>query len=165
VAEVAGILVLGGGILLMAQGVFTMDESRKLLPFALGTACATAAYSLLDGIGARLSGDAMAYVGWLFFFEMVIFTSFTLLTRGTAPLRAPRSTWGMAAVASVASLLAYAIAIWAMTVAPIALVSALRETSILFAVLIGWLLFGDRMHAGKAAAAALIVGGVVLTRL
>ena len=53
----------------------------------------------------------------------------------------------------------------AMTVAPIALVSALRETSILFAVLIGWIAFGDRMDAGKALGAVLIVGGVVLTRL
>jgi drug/metabolite transporter (DMT)-like permease len=52
-----------------------------------------------------------------------------------------------------------------MTVAPIALVTALRETSILFAVLIGWLVFGDRMDRGKAVAAFMIVGGVVLTRL
>jgi drug/metabolite transporter (DMT)-like permease len=52
-----------------------------------------------------------------------------------------------------------------MTVAPIALVAALRETSILFAVLIGWLVFGERMTPNKAVAAALIVGGVVLTRL
>jgi drug/metabolite transporter (DMT)-like permease len=52
-----------------------------------------------------------------------------------------------------------------MTIAPIALVTALRETSILFAVLIGWALFGEQMNRGKAVAAALIVGGVVLTRV
>ena len=60
---------------------------------------------------------------------------------------------------------AYAIAVWAMTVAPIALVGALRETSILFAVLIGWLWFGERMDRMKAGAAAAIVLGIALTRL
>jgi drug/metabolite transporter (DMT)-like permease len=68
-------------------------------------------------------------------------------------------------VAAAASYVAYAIVVWAMTVAPIAVVTALRETSILFAVLIGWLAFGDKMDRGKAIAAALIVIGVVLTRL
>ena len=68
-------------------------------------------------------------------------------------------------VAAGASYAAYAIVVWAMTVAPIALVTALRETSILFAVLIGWLVFGERMDRAKAAAALLIVGGAAVTRL
>jgi drug/metabolite transporter (DMT)-like permease len=71
----------------------------------------------------------------------------------------------LGSLASVGSYGAYAIAVWAMTIAPIALVTALRETSILFAVLIGWALFGEQMNRGKAVAAALIVGGVVLTRV
>ena len=68
-------------------------------------------------------------------------------------------------VAAVASYSAYAIAVWAMTVAPIALVAALRETSILFAVLIGWLVFGERMDRQKMLAAGLIVAGVIVTRV
>ena len=68
-------------------------------------------------------------------------------------------------MAALASFGAYAIAVWAMTLAPIALVTALRETSILFAVLIGWLLFGEQMSRGKALAAGLILTGVALTRL
>ena len=71
----------------------------------------------------------------------------------------------MGLIAAAASFAAYAIAVWAMTVAPLALVAALRETSILFAVLMGWLLFGDSMDRGKSIAAVLIVSGVVLTRL
>ncbi len=55
--------------------------------------------------------------------------------------------------------------VWAMTVAPLAVVAALRETSILFAVLIGWLAFGERMGIDKAVAAVVIVAGVMLTRL
>jgi drug/metabolite transporter (DMT)-like permease len=67
--------------------------------------------------------------------------------------------------AATASCGAYAISIWAITKAPIALVAALRETSILFAVLIGWPAFHDRMSPGKALAALTIVVGVIVTRL
>ena len=79
----------------------------------------------------------------------------------------PRSlhAWRLGAVASAASYGAYAVSIWAMTFAPIALVAALRETSILFAVLIGWLIFGERMSREKAIAAGVIVAGVILSRL
>jgi drug/metabolite transporter (DMT)-like permease len=88
-----------------------------------------------------------------------------LMLKGRSVLRAPGHAWRLGIFTGAASLAAYAIAVWAMTQAPIALVAALRETSILFAVLIGWLFFGDKMNAGKAIAAALIVTGVVLTRL
>ncbi len=71
----------------------------------------------------------------------------------------------MGAFASAASYGAYAVSIGAMTLAPIAVVAALRETSILFAVLIGWLAFGERMSRDKAVAALVIVAGVMLTRL
>ena len=73
--------------------------------------------------------------------------------------------WGLGLLASAASYTAYAVVVWAMTQAPIALVTALRETSILFAVLIGWALFGERMNRSKLLAAGLVVSGVVLTRL
>ena len=163
--EYAGIAVLGLGIATMARGVFTDGESRRLLPFAFGSALATASYTLIDGMGARVSGDAIAYVGWIYVLDGILFAAGMAAMRGTQILRADARAWGMGAAASVASYGAYAISVWAMTVAPIALVAALRETSILFAVLIGWLVFGERMTRNKALAAALIVGGVVLTRL
>jgi len=163
--EVAGILVLGLGILLMAHGVFSNGESRRLLPFAIGSAMATAGYSLVDGLGARVAGDAGMYVAWLFLFDGLMFTSIVLPIYGTEILRADGRTWALGSLAAVASYGAYAVAVWAMTVAPIALVTALRETSILFAVLLGWLVFGDRMDRTKILAAGLIVSGVVLTRL
>ena len=164
-AEVAGVLLMGAGILAMARGVFTGGESRRLLPFALGSACATAGYSLVDGIGARVSGDAIAYVGWLFVVEGVLFTALVLALRGRHVIPAGARAWGVGALAAAASYAAYAISVWAMTVAPIALVAALRESSIFFAVLIGWLAFGERMRSEKVVAAMLIVAGVALTRL
>lgn len=163
--EYVGVFVLGLGILTMAQGVFSSGESRRLVPLAIGSAMATAGYSLVDGLGARVSGDATAYVGWLFALDALFFTPICLALRGRAVLVADRRAWVMGSLAAGASYGAYAIAVWAMTVAPIALVAALRETSILFAVLIGWVWFGERLGVTKAVAAALIVGGVVLTRL
>lgn len=163
--EYIGILVLGLGILLMARGVFSSGESRRLVPFALGSAMATAGYSLVDGLGARASGDAVAYVGWLFTLDAAFFTPVCIALRGRSVLRASGKVWTIGGLAATASYGAYAIAVWAMTIAPIALVAALRETSILFAVLIGWLVFGERMDRQKAFAAALIVAGVIVTRL
>lgn len=162
--EYVGIIILGLGISLMARGVFSSGESRKLLPFALGSAMATAGYSIVDGLGAREAGDAVAYVGWLFALDAVFFTPCCLALRGRSVLQANRKAWIMGSIAAVFSYGAYAIAVWAMTVAPIALVAALRETSILFAVLIGAVAFGEKMNQQKGIAAALIVAGVIVTR-
>lgn len=165
VFEAAGVVTLGAGILAMGRGAFLSGESARLVPLALASAAMTAGYSLVDGLGARISGDAVTYVAWLFVFDAMMFTPLMILLRGPGILRAGTSAWTLGALAAVLSYGAYAIAVWAMTLAPIALVTALRETSILFAVLIGWLIFGERMDRTKSAAALLILSGVVLTRL
>ena len=149
----------------MARGVFSNGESRRLLPFAFGSALATAGYTLADGLGARVAGDPLQYVGWLMILSACFYTPAAIALKGVAVIRASRKDWFLGMVAAAASFAAYAIAVWGMTVAPLALVAALRETSILFAVLLGWLLFGDRMDRGKVIAAVLIVTGIVLTRL
>lgn len=164
-AEYAGIAVLGFGILLMAQGVFAGGENRKLLPYALGSACATATYTLIDGSGARVSGDAVAYVAWVFVVDGLMFATGMIIWKGLQIVPREAKAWGVGMLAAAASYGAYGVSVWAMTIAPIAVVAALRETSILFAVLIGWLIFGETMTKGKAVAAAVIVGGVMLTRL
>jgi drug/metabolite transporter (DMT)-like permease len=163
--EYLAIAVLGFGILLMARGVFTRGEDRRLLPFALGSACATATYTMIDGLGARVAGDAAAYVAWVFVADGTFFTLGMLALRGWNVLPRDGRSWRLGLMASAASYGAYSVSIWAMTLAPIAVVAALRETSILFAVLIGWLAFGETMGRDKAVAAAVIVTGVMLTRL
>jgi len=159
-----GIVMLGAGILLMAQGVFRRGEDRRMLPFALGSACATAMYTMIDGMGARISGAPVAYVGWVFVADGLIFSTGMLALRGHAVIPREMRAWGLAVFAAAASYGAYAVSIWAMTLAPIATVAALRETSILFAVLIGWLVFGERMTRDKAVAAMVIVAGVMVMR-
>lgn len=163
--EYAGVVTIGLGIALMARGVFTSGESRRMLPFAAGSALATAGYSLVDGVGARVGGDATQYVAWLFFLDASVFAVISLVRAGPGVLSADRRAWGLGALAGGASLGAYWIAVWAMTVAPIALVAALRETSILFAVLLGALVFRERMDRAKLIAATAILAGVILTRI
>ncbi|MFT3690653.1 EamA family transporter [Paenirhodobacter sp.] len=159
-----GIGLLGIGLLFMARDSFRTGEGLRMLPFALGSAVATASYTLIDGIGGRVSGDVIGYVGWLLLFSGASFSAATALHRPTL-LRAVPREWVMAVGAALISYIAYAVPVWAMTRAPIALVAVLRETSILFAVLIGWLVFRERMTPGKALAAGLIVAGVMMTRV
>lgn len=159
------IAVLASGILFMARGIFSSGENRRMLPFALGSALATATYTLIDGTGARISNSAVAYVAWVFVADGLFFTLGMLALHGRKVIPTDGHAWRMGSLASAASFGAYAISIWAMTKAPIALVAALRETSILFAVLIGWLAFGERMTGEKLVASLIIVTGVILTRL
>lgn len=163
--EVAGILALGLGITMMGRGAFLSGESIRLVPLALASAAATAGYSIVDGLGARVAGDAALFVAWLFVLDAVLFTPTMLALRGVRTAIAPPRAWALGGLAATASYGAYAIAVWAMTEAPIALVAALRETSILFAVLIGWLVFSESMDRLKALSALVIVAGVVATRL
>jgi drug/metabolite transporter (DMT)-like permease len=163
--QVTSILVLGLGILAMSNGAFRSGESRRLVPLALASALMTAGYSIVDGLGARVAGNAAMYVAWLFVLDALIFTPVVMTLRGRAVIRAEPRVWLLGGAAAFFSYAAYAIVVWAMTEAPIALVTALRETSILFAVLIGWLAFGERMDRTKVTAAALILGGVILMRI
>ena len=163
--EYAGVALIGLGVLLMARGVFTSGEARVLIPFALGSAACTAGYSIVDGLGARVAGNATQYTAWLFMVNAVVFSGLTLVRSGTGRFKAPAKSWAIGTFAGGLSLSTYWIAIWAMTVAPIALVTALRETSVLFAVLIGVLWMGERAEKGKLVAALVIVSGVILVRI
>ena len=81
---VLGIVLVSFGILMMARGVFTSGENRGLLPFALLSAMGTMGYSIADGLGARASGNASGYVGWLFLIDALIFMVVAFGMRGRA---------------------------------------------------------------------------------
>ena len=159
-----GILVLGLGILLMARGVFNSDEDHKLIFLAVGSACATACYSLIDGLGARVMGDALAYVSWLLIFSAIFYTPVIFFLRGRSVLPQNSSQISVGLLTGFASFVAYAIVVWAMTQAPIALVTALRGSSILFAMIFGWFFFREQMDLSKVLAGIMIVIGIILTR-
>ena len=159
-----GILVLGLGILLMARGVFNSGENHKLIFLAVGSACATACYSLIDGLGARVMGDALAYVSWLLIFSAIFYTPVIFFLRGRSVLPQNSSQISVGLLTGFASFVAYAIVVWAMTQAPIALVTALRGSSILFAMIFGWFFFREQMGLSKVLAGIMIVIGIILTR-
>jgi drug/metabolite transporter (DMT)-like permease len=162
--QIVGVVAVGFGILMMAHGVFANDEQRELLPFALGAAMGTAGYSLADGIGARVSMQPSAFIGWVFVLDASLFTLWALAFKGFEILPKQPRVWALGLIAGSASVGAYWIAVWAMTVAPIALIATLRETSVLFAVLIGVLYLKERYDKTKVLAAFVIVCGVVLMR-
>jgi drug/metabolite transporter (DMT)-like permease len=163
----AGIAVLGCGIILIAflgrrrQAAF----DPVALGFALLTAGIVCAYTLVDGIGARTAGDPHAYSAALFVIDGIPLVLVALWMRGFSGLKPMREFLGRGMLGGAMSLGAYWIAIWAMTVAPIALVAALRETSVLWASLIAVVFLKEPFIAARAVAAALIVAGVALIRL
>jgi len=165
IKEYIGVALIGGGIILMAHGIFRNGEARVLIPFALGSALCTAGYSIVDGLGARVAGDASQFIAWILLFDMLFFTSSTLVTVGPRHYRASAKTWIIGSFAGALSLATYWIVVWAMTIAPIALVTALRETSVLFAVMIGVLLMKEKADLGKIIAALVVVTGVVVIRI
>ena len=163
--DIFSIIAIGIGIFILGIGVFSNKETVALLPFALCSAIGTAGYSITDGLGARASGDVTSYIGWLFFLDAVVFMFYAFFKRGLSIIPKKISVWILGLIAGSASVLAYWIAVWAMTIAPIALVAALRETSVLFAVLIGVLFFKESMGKSKIIASLIIVFGIIITRL
>jgi drug/metabolite transporter (DMT)-like permease len=160
------VLAIGLGVVLMSAkgGPNLASVPRKALAYALGTAAATASYTLVDGVGARLSGSASGFTLWMFAGDGAGMLACALAARGRAALPALLPAWRAGVAAGAMSLGSYWIAIWAFTRAPIALVAALRETSVLFAMLIAAFLLRERAGPWRWAAATLIASGVVLAR-
>jgi drug/metabolite transporter (DMT)-like permease len=161
----AAMLAIAGGILLIAVGGRGRRIERTALAWALGTACFTAAYTLVDGVGARIAGTAAGFILWLFLFDGLFMLAIALATRGPGALRALAPAWRGGLAAGLMSLGSYWIVVWAFTQAPLALVAALRETSVLFAMLLGAVMLKERIGPARWAAAALILAGVALMRL
>ena len=140
-------------------------SSRRTLGLALLTALVIAAYTLVDGLGVRRSGAPAAYTAWLFVLTGVgVALACRNRLRGTLPpyLRA-RPLLALGGGAATAG--SYVIALWAMTLAPIAVVAALRETSIVFAAAIAAWVLRERVGPARIAGAVLIAGGAALLRL
>ena len=163
----AGIVVLVAGVLLMSLrgGRDLTRLDRRAVGFATFTAVTVTAYSLVDGIGARLAGSGPAYALALFIGIAPVMTAYALARRGADMLPIMRRHWLTGLAGGTLQLVAYAIVLWAMTVAPIAVVAALRETSVLFGALIAVIILGEPLKPARIVAACAIVAGLVLIRL
>lgn len=142
---------------------------RKALAFAFANAAIIAIYTVVDGLGVRASGDAAAYVFILFVLDGFPYPLLVWLRRTPEQRRDilayARTRWPKAALGGAASIGSYAIALWAMTKAPVASVAALRETSVLFAALLGTWLLKEKFGWQRAAGTAVVVAGVMALRL
>jgi drug/metabolite transporter (DMT)-like permease len=160
------------GMALISLGVFALAFRPAMLggalhghgravAFALANACVIALYTIIDGSGARLAGNAWSYIVWLFVLDALPFSVYMLATQGNEFIRTlvQRRTRGL--VGGGLSAGAYAISVWAMTKAPVALVASLRETSVLFATLIGARLLKEHLTPRRWAGVAAVVLGVV----
>jgi drug/metabolite transporter (DMT)-like permease len=162
-----GILSLVAGVLLLsARGGRELAEiDRRAIGFALFTALTICAYSVVDGIGARLSANPNAYSLWLFIGIAVVMLPYAIYRDGPEVIPAMRRFWRRGLAGGALQLLSYGIAIWAMTAAPIAIVATLRETSVLFGAVIAVVLLKEPLRAARIVAACLIVCGLILIRV
>jgi drug/metabolite transporter (DMT)-like permease len=163
----SGVVVLTSGVALLSLrgGHALRAVDGRSIGFAFATAATIAAYTLVDGVGGRLSGNAHAYAVMLFVLDGLMMAVYGLVRQRSEIVSAFSAGWMLIIGGGVLSLVSYWIAIWAMSVAPIALVAAVRETSVLFAALLGVLLLKEPMIPVRIAAAALVLTGLVLIRL
>jgi len=164
---VLGIVVLSFGALLMSlRGSSDLSKfNRRAVGFALLTSMLIAGYTLTDGYGVRLANTASSYAAWLFFCDGLCSIAIGFLYRGRGLLNVLAGEWKTNLLTGGLLAGSYWIIMWAMTKAPIASIAALRETSILFAMLISVLVLGERVTPWRVLATVFIVGGVVILRL
>ena len=162
-----------GGVLLLCCGVLTltwdtMHVSRARpsdLAIIFGTAVVIMGYTLADGYGARVSGHAVSYACWIFFIEAFPLMAFVFLRHRKAFLPYARARLRVAPFSGLCNVGSYGIAIWAMTKAPIALVAALRETSVIFGMLLSILILKEPFTPARLIAVLLVASGTMLIRL
>jgi phosphonate utilization associated putative membrane protein len=164
-----GVAGISAGVLLVGLSRMAGGDHRRALQFALLNGAIIACYTVIDGIGVRASGNALQYVALLFLIDGLPYFLLVMHGRGKALRPAAwahmRARWPLALLGTLASLGSYGIALWAMTRAPVAAVAALRETSVLFAAVLGTWLLKEPFGARRAAGTLCIVGGVMALRL
>lgn len=174
-AQWLAVCLICGGVLAMMLAARTPAQpqaegqagsrQRRSTVFALATACVIALYTMIDGAGVRRSGAPAAYTMWIFLLTGAAVTAWALRVHANSLLRLAAARPLLVPLGGVSTLGSYGIALWAMTLAPVAAIAALRETSILFATAIAALLLRERVGRGRLLAVALIACGAVAMRL
>ena len=154
--------VHAGALSSAGDGAAQARTDRRGVVFAVGTAVFIAAYTVTDAMGARLSGHAVSYVAWLSILDglPMLLVAGVLRRAGLAHHLAARA-WKSVAGGAL-QLTAYGLVVWSLALAPMAAVSALRETSVLFAAIIGVKFLGEPLGTHRITAAALVAAGIML---
>lgn len=161
-----GISIISIAIMSLAVGNrFTGEMPRLALFWGLITAVLIASYTIVDGIGVRVSGNPLSYIFWLFLLEPVPIGLWLMLRERRECLAQLRSTIKTTIAGGIASSLAYGLVIFAMSLGAMGIVSSLRETSVIFAALIGSILLKESFGKQRVIAAFLVALGVIVLRL
>jgi drug/metabolite transporter (DMT)-like permease len=157
----AGIALVCCGVVALAHGA----HDSRATAFAVANALVIAAYTLVDATGARASGAPISYALWLCVGNGMVNCAIGLGLRGAAMPAYLRLRWKRALLGGACSMASYGIALWAMTRAPVALVAVLRETSVIFAAVIGVLFLGEKMTRRRLAATGAVLAGLAVLKL
>ncbi len=158
-----GIVLISAGIL--SLGLLQEGRARRdATLWALANAVIIAGYTLVDGAGVRLSGTAAGYVAWLFVLQGPIFIGCVVFLRQRAALDYAACNWRRGLAGGVFLVASYGIALWAMTRAPVAAVAALRETSVIFAAVLGSLFLKEPFGRQRIVGACAVALGVMALR-
>ena len=160
IALVAGALIIFG----LAQYRFNKDGPMGVI-LAIITGCFIASYSLTDALGTRVTGSAFAFYGAMSFVNVLLFTGYYLCFHRDALKRLPREGMKMMVVGGGASYLAYVMVLWACLTLPVAVVSSLRETSVLIVMIFGVVFLKEDLTRPKLLACIAVVCGIALMRL
>ena len=158
----AGVLVMALG---RSQAIIAGRNTTRTVIIALVNALFIAGYTLVDGVGVRVSGNAVSYVLWAFLFNAIPVVSWGIWTYRGQLLTHIKQRGHLTIIGGAGTLGSYGLALWAMTMAPVAMVAALRETSILFGVMLSLILLREQISAKRLLGAVLIVGGTMMMRL
>lgn len=164
--EFLAVVIIGCGImsLVLVRGADGLRNPQAALA-AVATGLFIAAYSIVDGMGARLAGTSFGFYGWLSLINAALFAGIVQLWRPHVLLELPRTARPQLIAGGSASFATYALVTWAFTQAPIPLVTALRETSIVFALLIGVTFLREKLNLLKLVSTMITISGAVLLRL
>lgn len=158
-----GVCIICSGILIMLWS--GGQKSREGLILALLNALVISGYTLVDGIGVRLSAASASYTLWIFLITGVAITCWATLTQWSQTRHYLRLNWHLGAVGGLGTLVSYGLALYAMTQAPVAVVAALRETSILFSAVISWLILKEHITIVRCVSVCVIAIGAITLRL
>ena len=155
-----GISLVVLGIMLLSFGRGRASSGSML--YALATGISIAGYSTVDAMGIRISGNLSSYITWVFLLPGILMTAAFVILRGPLHVDLRSRETLKAAGGGLVSLVAYGVVLVAYSMAPAGPVSALRETSVVFAALIGWLFLGEALSAKRIAACLVVTAGAIL---
>jgi len=161
--QIVGVLVVSGGLATLVLA--GRRPGRAAFAAAVGTGLTIAAYTTVDGVGVRLSGSPVGYIGWLMVLESLCVPMFAVFRRRDVLLKQPKRILLAGLAAGALSVLAYGLVLWAQTRGALAPIAALRETSVIFGAIIGTLIFREPFGRTRIAATVLVAAGIVLLNL